>query len=297
MNDYIPYQPFINTEAKKPGGRLHRFDHNAMAATFEIIICCEDENYSRQAAGAAFEELDWIEKELSRFIESSDISQINRLTPGKRMRCGLATFDCLRLSQEIRELTCGAFEIAYASNLDCLNERDDYLILHPGTVEVEVTEEGICLDLGGIGKGYAIDKMAESLREWSIESALLHGAQSSFLAFGASPRQDAWTVELRDPREPTEGLDPIPLDNRALSGSGIDPDAPHIINTVKERHADKTIAAWAIAPDAATADALSTACIVLGPRSEDAFRNSPQYAGAVVTLGDFGPGLHTFGKW
>ena len=59
--------------------RIHRFDHRAMATGFEIFIVNKDKTYAEQAAHAAFSELDKLEQELSRFVENSEISRINRL--------------------------------------------------------------------------------------------------------------------------------------------------------------------------------------------------------------------------
>ncbi len=71
--------------------QVNRFSHEAMATTFEILIVHEDERYARQAAMAAFHEVDRLEAELSRFIEHSDVSRINNLPAGRfafiRLKC------------------------------------------------------------------------------------------------------------------------------------------------------------------------------------------------------------------
>ena len=94
---------------------IHRFYHEAMATTFEVTILSEDSRYAQQAARAAFDELDRLEAELSRFIENSDISRINNLAANQPLRIGLATFECLQLSVEIYNDTNGAFDITFGS--------------------------------------------------------------------------------------------------------------------------------------------------------------------------------------
>lgn len=80
-----------------------------MATTFEIFIQYDDPLYARQAADAAFHELDRLEGELSRFIENSDVSRLNNLSAGQPLRIDLDTYDCLKLSQQMFRDTNGAF--------------------------------------------------------------------------------------------------------------------------------------------------------------------------------------------
>ncbi|MFQ5628234.1 MAG: FAD:protein FMN transferase, partial [bacterium] len=89
----------------------HHFSHHAMATVFEIYIAAEDAKYAGQAALAAFNELDLLEQELSRFIESSDISRINSLLPGQSTRVGPNAFECLQICQELYTKTGGGFDI------------------------------------------------------------------------------------------------------------------------------------------------------------------------------------------
>ena len=97
----------------------HRFAHQAMATIFEIIIEHKDSRYARQAAFAAFDELDQLEAELSRFIENSDISRINNLPAKKSLRLGLPAFECLHLCSHIYTETNGAFDITIGSLYNC----------------------------------------------------------------------------------------------------------------------------------------------------------------------------------
>ena len=102
----------------------HRFSHNAMATVFEIIIIHKDAAYAQQAAWAAFDELDKLEQQLSRFVENSDISRINNLTANQPLVVGLAAFECLQLCASLYDQTNGAFDITIGSLMDCWLSED-----------------------------------------------------------------------------------------------------------------------------------------------------------------------------
>lgn len=98
---------------------VHRFSHRAMAATFEIIVQYEDPVYARQASQAAFDLLDRIEGDLSRYIETSDIARINNLAAGAPLQVSLETFACLSLCQKMYAQTDGAFDVTAGFLVDC----------------------------------------------------------------------------------------------------------------------------------------------------------------------------------
>ena len=261
-----------------------RFPHPAMATTFEVIIEHEDAVYARQAADAAFAELDKIEAELSRFIENSDISRLNNLPAGESLLLGPDAFDCLQLSVQMCTQTNGAFDVTVGQLLTCwLN--DDRGLRSPSNDEltfarehsgmhllrldcehctVELQTGPIKIDLGGIGKGYAVDRMAELLRQWSIDTALIHGGFSSVLALAPPAGTAGWPVTVSHPRAPKEILAKLFLRRRALGASGLRRGS-HIINPRTARPVKNMIAAWSCAADAAVADALSTAFMVMSP--------------------------------
>jgi len=261
---------------------LKRFYHEAMATTFEIIIVEDDEKYARQAAVAAFNEVDRLEGELSRFLENSDITHINNLSANEPLRLGLDAFDCLELGCRIYAETNGAFDITIGSLLSCWRDEDgnprspsqDELNLareHTGvhllqldesehTVQLSVSP--VQVDLGGIGKGYAVDRVAELLRDWSIETALVSGGYSSVLALDGPSESKGWPLTLSNPDNHKKVLARPCLEGRALSGSGLQK-GWHIIDPRTFQPVKGKIAAWASASDAATADALSTAFMIM----------------------------------
>ena len=283
MNQPQPETHYLQSNCQSIPG-MKRFSHEAMATTFEVIVVHEDARYARQAVAAAFDEVDRLEAELSRFIENSDISRINNLAANQPLQLGLAAFECLQLSYRIYAETNGAFDITIGSLLGCWRGGDgiprtpskeelDLARRNTGTHllkldEVEHTVELLAapvrIDLGGIGKGYAVDQMAELLREWGIDNALISGGYSSVLALDGPPGTKGWPLTLSDPGNRKRILARPYLQGRALSGSGLQK-AQHIIDPRTARPVKGKRATWASAPDAATADALSTAFMVMAP--------------------------------
>ncbi|MCJ7778495.1 MAG: FAD:protein FMN transferase [Sedimentisphaerales bacterium] len=262
----------------------HRFSHNAMVTVFEVIIIHKDARYARQAAWAAFDELDRLEQQLSRFVENSDISRINNLTANQPLLVGPAAFECLQLCASLYDQTSGAFDITIGSLMDCWLSEDKTMRTpseeqlkqarqHTGLhlIKLDETEHTVRIltsrvqiDLGGIGKGYAVDQMAKLLNDWSIDAALIHGGCSSVLALGSPHNTKGWHLTLSNPANRKQTLAHLYLQDRAISGSGLQK-GPHIIDPRKAQPVRGKRAAWACAPTAAAADALSTAFMVMSP--------------------------------
>ena len=99
---------------------MHRFQHTAMATQFEIRCTCPDSGYARQAARAAFDAVDRLEQQLSRFVENSDITRINHLSPGESTIVSYETMQCLQLASLIYAETGGAFDISLGTGFETL---------------------------------------------------------------------------------------------------------------------------------------------------------------------------------
>jgi thiamine biosynthesis lipoprotein len=283
----------------------HRFSHNAMATVFEIIIIHKDAHYARQAAWAAFDELDKLEQQLSRFIENSDISRINNLTTNQPLQIRLAAFECLQLCVSLYNQTSGAFDVTIGSLMDCWLSEDKTMRtpskeqlkqarqrtgLH--LIKLDETDHTVQLltgpvkvDLGGIGKGYAIDQMAKLLGDWSIDTALINGGCSSVLALRRPHNTKGWHLTLSNPANHRQTLAHLYLQDQAISGSGLQK-GPHIIDPRTAQPARGKRAAWAAAPTAATADALSTAFMVMSPDQIEQYCSNHQDILAMVVAED-----------
>lgn len=219
-----------------------------MATTCEVVVFAADAPYAAQSADAAFAELDRLDGELSRFVPTSDISQLNRLAAGHWLRVGPAAWDCLQLADRVRQATGGAFDVTLGSGS---------LQIDPANHAVGWAGPPGRVDLGGIGKGYAVDQMAAILRDWKIESALVHAGQSSVLAIGSHG------VSVRDPRDESRSPRPVALHNQAFSGSGTLRHGQHIVDPRTGQARARWAGAWCVAPTTAESDALSTAFMVM----------------------------------
>jgi FAD:protein FMN transferase len=252
---------------------VRRFSHEAMNTVFEVYAAYGDERYAAQAAQAAFAVVDRLEGELSRFRPNSDVSRVNQLAAGESVRVGASTLECLVIARHLYDLTEGTFDISIGTGLPTL-------ALHADEFLVRATTDGVRLDLGGIGKGYAVDLMAELLEEWGIERALVHGGFSSVLALEAPAGTDGWPLTLSGPGPPSRVLCRLSMRQTAMSASGVRK-ADHIVDPRTGAPVGDRLAAWValsrpdragpeagvdqgprLAP-AAVADALTTAFMVL----------------------------------
>lgn len=274
---------------------LHRFAHVAMNCDWEIFIAGQDAEYARQAAFAAWDEVDLIEAQISRFVPGSDVARLNAASPGDEVRIGPAALDCLLLANEISEQTQGAFDVMVGRAMDRIRAGEaagpEFLPVEP-LLEIDaahgvvrVLSEGIAIDFGALGKGYAIDRVLAILREWSIENALAHSGSSSCAALGTPLGREGWPVGLRDPRDPDceATLGVVPLCNAALGGSGFQTQGRHIVDPRSGLQVEGKIGAWTLCQSAARADAVSTALMVMPPDEIEAFLSqNPEDSGLVL---------------
>jgi len=294
-----------------PGGLrdVKRFSHEAMATVFGVQVWHPDATYAAQAAHAAFELADRLESELTRFLPNSDVGRINALPAGGSTQVGPSTMECLVIARHMHALTGGAFDVSVGTGFVSLE-------LEPDAFRVRATKAGVRIDLGGIGKGYAIDLMAEVLEEWGLEAALVHGGFSSVLALNGPGAAGGWPLTLSDPAASSRVLVRLAGQQMALGASGVRK-GDHIVDPRSGRPAAGRRAVWVSAPRArgpeagvpggfrlaagAVTDALATAFMLMRPRDIGALcANSPGLEAWVLPAeegrGSEAPGVLHFGS-
>jgi len=139
------------------------------------------------------------------------------------------------------------------------------------------------LDLGGIGKGFALDRMAAILADWDVTTSLLAASSSTLLGIGTPAGAEGWPVLVGPEKQPRK----VFLKDRALSGSGVSVRGGHIVDPRRGVGVVRPFRAWAAAPSAAVADGLSTAFMVMSEGEVREFcRRHPTVAGWRQETGD-----------
>jgi FAD:protein FMN transferase len=252
---------------------LHTFSCEAMYTTFDFHLVCPDAARAADAASACFNQLESLESELSRFRHDSDISRINHLDAGESLLISDTTYACLRQAFEAYDVTGGLFDVTLGANTWPAGYGPDSAItsgvgqieLAPDRPLVTCVKPGRQVDLGGIGKGFALDQLAVTLASYRIRSALLCSGASSMLAVGSQ----TWPITLTG----DAGVKRIGLQGCALGASGTGIQGAHVIHPdspgeVPPYSFKRT---WLTAPCAALADACATACLLMADDEIDAF--------------------------
>jgi len=262
---------------------IHTFNHHAMATHFQVRIAGQEGAYAVQAARAVLDVADGLETALSRFREESEVSQIARLRPGERLRLSEPVFACLEIARAMEAATWGAFSATAAAARRTQGAPPRWSL--DSACRAIVCEEGLVeLDLGAIGKGFALDCMAEELAEWDCPAYLLIAGGSSILAGDPPPGLPGWNSGLGN----DDSARRYWLAHASLSGSGIAVKGAHILDPRTGEPATRRTRTWAIAPTAAVSDALSTACMVL---------SEPEIAEVIAAHLDWGALLDDNGQW
>ncbi|MCS6775254.1 MAG: FAD:protein FMN transferase [Chloroherpetonaceae bacterium] len=215
----------------------------AMGTRFELVLFGKSEPYLRATGEEALAEIARVEAQLSLYRSDSDLTDLNLRASEEPVPVDPRFFHVLARARTLWEETEGAFDPTVGPLMRCWglvrgggrvpDEAEiaaaravvgmQHVVLDPEHFTVRFDRSGVQLDLGAIGKGYALERAVDILRDNGVESALLHGGTSSVYALGAPPEQPAWKVAIRDPlSEASEPLACVALRDAALSVS-----APH----------------------------------------------------------------------
>lgn len=225
-----------------PGPELLRVEESAdaMGSTYTVVAYGEDRTRLISALDQAFEEVRRIDRMLSNYRPASEMSQVNREAAKRPVEVSDEMFqilaDCAnysRMSEGAFDLTVGPLmkawgfyrgngRLPHKAEVRGVLARVGYrkVVLDPGRKTVRFSREGVELDPGGIGKGYAVDRMVAVLKANAVRSALVSAAGSSIYGLGAPPGQKGWKVKIRDPRSSARTVEEIYLNNSSMSTSG-----------------------------------------------------------------------------
>lgn len=240
----------------------HNFTHEAMKTVFQLRLHSVDASLARNAALNCFERLDAIEASLSRYIPGSDVWQINHMQADQALFISEDCYHCLRLAMLASQASGGLFDVTLGRLIEHQKTAAQttapalkgQLFVDDERPRVHCVESGREIDLGGIGKGYALDVLADLCLDWGLSDGLLSAGASTQRAFG----HQAWEITLRGDQHSR----PLDLQNCALSASGTAIQGSHIVDPSGHGATYPRNRAWVRTASAALADAFSTAALL-----------------------------------
>jgi len=259
-----------------------------MGTEVSVRLWHDDDERGRELVEEVFAEAQRIDQLMSTYIEDSQISEINRLAASHPVVASNELFNLIRRSLDISVLTLGAFDITYDSvgqyydfrrhqrpdeaTVEAERKHINFRLveLDQATGTVRFLEQGVRINLGGIAKGYVVERGVDILRVNGVEHAIVTAGGDSRLL--GDRRGQPWMVGIRDPRNEGQVAISVPLEDEAISTSGDyeryfeegDKRYHHIIQPSTGEPASGVRSATVFGPDAVMTDALSTSVFVMG---------------------------------
>lgn len=280
------------TPSAKPT-KVQYSDH-AMGTNVTVWLWTADEAGAARAAEAVFTEMKRLDKEMTTWDAESEVSQINTAAGGKPVKISDETYEVIERSLDISKRSKGLFDISVGAfkGMWKFDEDMDGTLPDPADVKkrlalvswkdivldakqhsVSLRHKGMSITLGGIAKGYAVDKCAEILRRLGFTDFMMQAGGDMYIAGTKGP--DPWTVAIRDPRGPANTyFATAPVKDHSFSTSGdyergFVKDGVryhHILDTRTGQPAHASRSVTVRAKDAFTADAWSKVLFIMGPK-------------------------------
>jgi thiamine biosynthesis lipoprotein len=269
---------------------LFKYHQVAMGTVVEITLIGDDEDTTKKAALQAFQEIKRIEHLMSPWIESSDVSRINRAAGKEWQNVSLDTIKVIKKAEEVSELSEGGFDITVGplvqlwrkarergippemedvkKTVNLVNFRN--LVVSPEG-KILLKKKGMEIDLGGIAKGYAVDKAFSLLISLGYKNLIVNAGGD--LRVGGTKLDQPWSIGIQHPRESQNIITRISISDGAIATSG-DYEKffihqgkryHHILNPKDGFPAEGCQSVSMICKKGMMADALATAVFVLGP--------------------------------
>jgi thiamine biosynthesis lipoprotein len=261
-----------------------------MGTVVEITLVGEDEEAANKATLQSFQEIKRIEHLMSPWIDSSDVTRINQSAGKEWVKVSQETLRVIKKAREISELSEGGFDITVGpltqlwrvarekgippsadelkKKLDLVNFRN--VMIDQGE-KVFLKKRGMSIDLGGIAKGYAVDRAFEVLRTLGYKNLIVNAGGD--LRVGGSKLDQPWSIGIQDPRSSEKIMATVTISDSAIATSG-DYEKffiyqgkryHHIFNPKDGLPSDGCQSVTIICKEGMVADALATAVFVLGP--------------------------------
>ncbi|MBN1344574.1 MAG: FAD:protein FMN transferase [Phycisphaerae bacterium] len=269
-----------------------------MACQFGITVVGDDPEWLGRAADDAFDEIERIESLLSMYDPTSDLSALNRAASDGPVEVEEEVFELILVAGTIWEKTGGAFDPTMGpvvrlwrrwraegtapdpSAIDKVMQRVgmEHVLVDVGTRTIRFAVPGMEIDLGAIGKGYAVDRALEVIGAYHIKHALVHGGTSTIGAVGSmNSETEGWRIGVTDPTDEGGATEVITLRDEALACSNQDNQyyefggrqLGHVIDPRTGWPAPADLSMVVVSASATRADALSTASLVLGRSGEE----------------------------
>lgn len=265
---------------------------DAMGSTYSVVIYGYDRNQMEAAVEAAFDEVRRLDRLLSNYRLDSDLSEINRFAAERPVKVTPEVFQLLSKCMEISRESEGAFDISvgplmkvwgFYKGTGRLPRKEEVaralqktgyrkIQLDSENRRVRFTQTGVELDPGGIGKGYAVDRMIEILKENGIASALITAGGSSIYGLGTPNNGKGWEIKIRDPKNQRKTVAEVYLKDESMSTSGSYEKFfeaggrlySHIMDPRSGYPANGTLAVSVIAPKTLDSEAWTKPYFILG---------------------------------
>jgi thiamine biosynthesis lipoprotein len=271
----------------------HEASRISMAAEYAIDAYGPDAGALPRIVEDAFDEVDRIDRLMSHYKPASALSRINREAAQHPVAVEPELFDFLADAMRYHHDSGGAFDVTVGPLMKAWgffqgdgrmpSERElaaarrrvggGHVALNAEARTIAFDEPGVEIDLGGIAKGYAVDRVVALLERRQIAAALVSAGGSTIYALGAPPDRDGWSVAVQDPLDPRTNAITVPLKDRALSIAGSSEKSfesggviySHIMDPRSGRPAQGTLSVAVLADSGTAGDALDDAFFVLGP--------------------------------